>query len=92
MMSANQGHPVALVGRSHFLGLESSGSKPDSTEDPPNIWACCTLNHPAVTKRLPVGAAGVQVCRGQQVSSRLSDLSSKLRVRPKITRVASNGR
>ncbi|GBO07484.1 hypothetical protein AVEN_83930-1 [Araneus ventricosus] len=31
------------------------GSKPDSIEDSPYMWACCTLNHTQGAKHPPIG-------------------------------------
>ncbi|GBL75495.1 hypothetical protein AVEN_194668-1 [Araneus ventricosus] len=43
-------HPVGKgswwpSGRASSSVAEGSRLKPDSTEDPPCMWACCTLNH-----------------------------------------------
>ncbi|GBM63139.1 hypothetical protein AVEN_150266-1 [Araneus ventricosus] len=34
-----------LVVKSRLRGWRVPGPKPDFTEDPPSMWACCTLNH-----------------------------------------------
>ncbi|GBN80453.1 hypothetical protein AVEN_139743-1 [Araneus ventricosus] len=42
-----------LVLRSWLRGRNVPGSKPDSTEDSPSMWARCTLNHTLWIKRPP---------------------------------------
>ncbi|GBM64437.1 hypothetical protein AVEN_96963-1 [Araneus ventricosus] len=41
--------------RSQFRDWRAPGSKPDSIEDSPYMWACCTLNHTQGAKCPPVG-------------------------------------
>ncbi|GBM70974.1 hypothetical protein AVEN_102910-1 [Araneus ventricosus] len=35
----------SLVVRGRLRGRRAPSSKPDSTEDPPCLWACCEINH-----------------------------------------------
>ncbi|GBM67784.1 hypothetical protein AVEN_84506-1, partial [Araneus ventricosus] len=44
-----------LVIRSQFRDWRTPGSKPDSIEDSPYMWACCTLNHTQGAKHPPIG-------------------------------------
>ncbi|GBL89508.1 hypothetical protein AVEN_87845-1 [Araneus ventricosus] len=62
------------------VSASGQGSRPDSTEDPPCMWACCTLNHAQSVKRPPGGVVRKSVeIDAAQVSSSLSDRGSKLR-------------
>ncbi|GBN81855.1 hypothetical protein AVEN_32179-1 [Araneus ventricosus] len=40
-----------LVVKYHLWGRRAPGSKPDSTEEPPCMWARCTPNHTQWAKR-----------------------------------------
>ncbi|GBO05666.1 hypothetical protein AVEN_224960-1 [Araneus ventricosus] len=42
-----------IVERSQLWGRRVPRSKPDSTEDLPYMWACCTLNHTQGLKHPP---------------------------------------
>ncbi|GBN37657.1 hypothetical protein AVEN_69501-1 [Araneus ventricosus] len=59
-------------------GRRFPGSKRYFNEDPPRVWACCTLNHTQAVKRPPTGVErkfGEEV--PAHVSSSLSDRGSK---------------
>ncbi|GBL98709.1 hypothetical protein AVEN_8613-1 [Araneus ventricosus] len=49
-----------LVVRSRLRSRRASGSKSDSTEDPPCMWACCTPNPTPWIKRPLNGVVPVQ--------------------------------
>ncbi|GBM26084.1 hypothetical protein AVEN_12845-1 [Araneus ventricosus] len=74
--------------RSQLRSRRVLGTKSDSIEGPPCMWACCKLNHTQRVKRPP---AGVMRKLGggmsDQVSSTVSDLGSKLRGPSKIALV-----
>ncbi|GBO25721.1 hypothetical protein AVEN_235790-1 [Araneus ventricosus] len=42
-----------MAERSQLWGRRVPASKPDSTEDLPYMWACCTLNHTQGLKQPP---------------------------------------
>ncbi|GBM65392.1 hypothetical protein AVEN_232322-1 [Araneus ventricosus] len=71
---------VAPSGKVSASSRRVLGSKPDSTEDLPCMWACCTLNHTYGVNRPTAGVVrkfgeGMPV----QMSSSSADLGSKLR-------------
>ncbi|GBN50265.1 hypothetical protein AVEN_265596-1 [Araneus ventricosus] len=67
-----------LVVRCRLRGWRAPGSKPDLTEDPACMWACCIRGQ---TSHIWCGA---EVWRGvpSQLSSSSTDRGSKLRVTP----------
>ncbi|GBM69472.1 hypothetical protein AVEN_168314-1 [Araneus ventricosus] len=70
-------------GKASASGRRGPDSKPDCTEDPPCMWACCMLNNSEVAKRPPacmLRRFGEMV--PAQVSSLSSDNGSKLRGPP----------
>ncbi|GBM25332.1 hypothetical protein AVEN_232467-1 [Araneus ventricosus] len=67
-----------LVVRSRLRGRRVSGSKPDSTEDPPLKWTGCTLNH---TYSVKCSAVSVVQKFGDGLPTQGS---SSLEVRPKV--------
>ncbi|GBM29059.1 hypothetical protein AVEN_209566-1 [Araneus ventricosus] len=73
---SRRGHSGILV-TSRLWGLRVPGSKPDSTEDPPCMWACCTPNHTWGTKRPP---AGVMRKFGEGMLAQVSSSSSDLKI------------
>ncbi|GBN25708.1 hypothetical protein AVEN_21584-1 [Araneus ventricosus] len=68
-----------MVG-SQLQGLGLPGWKPDSTEDLPCVWTCCTLNcSKRVVKCPPIGVMQkFEVGCPARVSASPSDSSSKL--------------
>ncbi|GBL86385.1 hypothetical protein AVEN_164555-1 [Araneus ventricosus] len=60
------------TGKVSALGRKFPGSKPNSTENPPCMWACCMLNHKQRTTRPP---AGVVRNLGQGVPAQASSSS-----------------
>ncbi|GBM87223.1 hypothetical protein AVEN_129738-1 [Araneus ventricosus] len=75
-------------GKASASGRRDPDSKPDCTEDPPCMWACCTLNNSEVAKRPPacmLRRFGEMV--PAQVSSSSSDNGSKLRTKVSIVEV-----
>ncbi|GBM57579.1 hypothetical protein AVEN_85446-1 [Araneus ventricosus] len=80
------GNHGVLVVRSRFRGRRVPGSKPDSTEDPSCMWACCVINHTQGVKRTSRWRGAEDLRRGMpaQMSSSSSNGGSKCEVGPKI--------
>ncbi|GBN91544.1 hypothetical protein AVEN_161668-1, partial [Araneus ventricosus] len=69
-----------LVVRFRLSGRRVLGSKADSNEDPPCMWAYCTLNYTKGAKRPPSGVVrNLDEEAPAQASSWSSDHGSKLR-------------
>ncbi|GBM84579.1 hypothetical protein AVEN_187989-1 [Araneus ventricosus] len=83
------GGPRWPSGKALASGRRAPGSKPDSTEEPPRMWACYTPNHTQGCKPPPSGVVqklGEGVLA--QVSSSSSGRGQNDGVRPQIALVS----